>query len=476
MKQAQAQYLIERIESFVGSVTGRLPMQVVAAGDFNALPSSVVYKILTENSQPRGLNNHIPSLLRGPNTKFLCDKSLSRLCRWMRVLGVDCALESVESNHQRCMNGKKQDFTLFFDKARSDNRVILTTSKQMRERSNCPQSMLITTNSLKNLEQALVDICKEFSLILSPDKFLTVCGKCGGEIEDCSHQDPRFASIAHTLPSDRPVYACANCNQPYWWNDKENSSPARAMKMADKLYKSVQHGLIYGVVEPTRKSSEICSGQVFLQEVDEVTDTDTETVSVSLAVGALHVEDGEAAVSSATAGMEKGVGASAVIDMVQRNDRQGNRAVDFDKSVDLRQADGAMEIVLDPQAKNLAAMFKQREKAMVEKLRARQPHGPSNDGKIGFDNDISEEAYLKTDQLIRRMAIDNAMHPVSKGDVSDPVGAAPLDDQERDQITGSKIDSCISEDDFPRLALKSAYALLHGHEPACTNWCGDFFG
>jgi len=26
-------------------------------------------------------------VLSGPDTKFLCDPTLSRLCRWMRVLG-----------------------------------------------------------------------------------------------------------------------------------------------------------------------------------------------------------------------------------------------------------------------------------------------------------------------------------------------------------------------------------------------------
>lgn len=27
--------------------------------------------------------------------------------------------------------------------------------------------------------------------------------------------------------------------QPYWWNDKEDSSPARAMKVADRLFSYV---------------------------------------------------------------------------------------------------------------------------------------------------------------------------------------------------------------------------------------------
>ena len=37
------------------------------------------------------------------------------------------------------------------------------------------------------------------------------------------------------IPPDKPIYACVQCLQIYWWNDRSDSSPARAMRVAMKL-------------------------------------------------------------------------------------------------------------------------------------------------------------------------------------------------------------------------------------------------
>lgn len=37
---------------------------------------------------------------------------------------------------------------------------------------------------------------------------------------------------------------CKDCDQPYWWNDRENSSPAKAMKMADRLFNAVSRSIM----------------------------------------------------------------------------------------------------------------------------------------------------------------------------------------------------------------------------------------
>lgn len=81
-----------------------------------------------------------------------------------------------------------------------------------------------------------------------------MCGKCGGEIEECSHSDPRVSKNSAVPPTDRDVFICKQCYQPYWWNERETSTPARAMKMADKLYHAIQEG--------TKDQSEMLDGQI----------------------------------------------------------------------------------------------------------------------------------------------------------------------------------------------------------------------
>ena len=100
----------------------------------------------------------------------------------------------------------------------------------MIERANCPPSLLVPSGKLNNLELVLAEICRTFSLTLNPNQFLTVCGKCGGEITQCDVNDiiERDRSLdamsqnsdssligrkIRFLPRDRPVYACVECFQ-----------------------------------------------------------------------------------------------------------------------------------------------------------------------------------------------------------------------------------------------------------------------
>lgn len=56
-----------------------------------------------------------------------------------------------------------------------------------------------------------MDIYREFGLELKKERFLTVCGKCGGEIEEAALEDPRIEG--KMLPTDRQVFVCAKCAQ-----------------------------------------------------------------------------------------------------------------------------------------------------------------------------------------------------------------------------------------------------------------------
>jgi uncharacterized protein with PIN domain len=201
-----------------------------------------ILKMLTEGfnaNVPLGKGKKESGTFYGPSTKFLCDSNLSRLCRWMRVLGIDTALvpqvqpPSADEVRNNCNNGRitkqnkqqllKANNERIFNQAREEQRVIVTTSTSMRERALCPPSCLVSTNT----EEALIEICKEYGLNLTQERFLTVCGKCGGEIEACSHSDTRITSNKEVIPPvDHDVLICKNCAQPYWWNESENSSPA----------------------------------------------------------------------------------------------------------------------------------------------------------------------------------------------------------------------------------------------------------
>jgi uncharacterized protein with PIN domain len=180
VKSLQTQFLVSRISAFIASQSVAKDTPVLISGDFNSVPFSEPYQMLTTGMDLLPLEKGLVGLqnvkgaLYGPKTKFLCDRNLTRLCRWMRVLGIDTALvpdvnldiskeavtgdsslDLIVKNSPKVYKKSKQNFEHIFSRARDEQRVILTTSKSMRERSMCPPSFYVST---LNLEAALVEV------------------------------------------------------------------------------------------------------------------------------------------------------------------------------------------------------------------------------------------------------------------------------------------------------------------------------
>lgn len=270
VKLSQVLYILERLWAFRDGED----LPVVLTGDFNTLPDDPLYRGITQPNSIAALTAAYREVkyggdLYGPKTRFLCDASLTKLCKWLRVLGVNVALDAwdngVPASSSKHKNKAKWQWTCapdnntapvadtaipagatpsvapdgektpqvhdetandaqkapdlsyaarvssinaFFARAEREKRVILTTSKSLRERASCPRNFYVNPTDLK---QGLIDIATHFGLELSRDRFLTVCGKCGDDVEEVTPQDPRLQG--KYLPSDRPVYACVNCAQ-----------------------------------------------------------------------------------------------------------------------------------------------------------------------------------------------------------------------------------------------------------------------
>lgn len=248
VKLAQTVYWIDKLRSYASNGATLCP--IIVTGDFNSIPTSEPYKYLTEVMDMSSDESAMQFLqissekLYGSSVKFLCDSTLMRLCKWLRSLGIDAAIVEDISNTKK---PTAKDYQNFFDRARLEQRIILTTSRSLRDRASCPRSTLIRT---QKLEDALVLLCKEYNIQLSKEKFLSVCGKCGGSIIPLDNIDRNLKHLqGKYIPDDREVFICSRCDQPYWWSEREDSSPARAMKVADRLYDYVSKKLDQIVIE-----------------------------------------------------------------------------------------------------------------------------------------------------------------------------------------------------------------------------------
>lgn len=181
VKLAQTKYILQRIEAYRAEQSLKMP--VLFAGDFNSLPATDIYKLIdcthhveADISSYHAFKKNIPGdpgYIYGPDTKFLCDASLTRLCKWLRVLGVDVAMDTWTSDHSSKKKGSaiRETINAYFERATKERRVILTTSRMLRERAQCPASHFVKTTS--SWEIALVDIFKDWGLSLNKEKFLT---------------------------------------------------------------------------------------------------------------------------------------------------------------------------------------------------------------------------------------------------------------------------------------------------------------
>ena len=64
------------------------------------------------------------------SVRYILDFTLNRFCRWLRILGVDAALETEEEERQRTKEGN----IMIFQRCRDEGRSLVTTSSKLLSR------------------------------------------------------------------------------------------------------------------------------------------------------------------------------------------------------------------------------------------------------------------------------------------------------------------------------------------------------
>lgn len=193
-----------------------------------------------------------------PKVRYLLDASLNKLCRWLRILGQDVALETDKEEKRRTGEGEM----VIFDRCIKERRTLVTTSPRLMQRRDCPPNVYcIHPPFLSHLEVAMVHMLLVHGVVLDPSTFLSRCVVCNGNIVE-EHDDITKRQILseyeapHTLIDDgMAVYVCDGCQQGYWWNDRPKSSASRVKTAATRLLELCVRG---GV--PVRQHDEEANG------------------------------------------------------------------------------------------------------------------------------------------------------------------------------------------------------------------------
>lgn len=179
-----------------------------------------------------------------PEIRYLLDATLNRFCRWLRILGIDAALETEEEERIRTASDKGDRRMILFERCRTERRTLVTTSTRLPHRKDCPSSTYcINPTFLPCLEVALVHMLLTHGVVLDPSSFLGRCVVCNGDILVVEDLEEARAILreyqAPDLLSDKEieqVFRCNGCGQGYWWCDRPNSSASRVKTAATRLF------------------------------------------------------------------------------------------------------------------------------------------------------------------------------------------------------------------------------------------------
>mmetsp|Transcript_12293 Transcript_12293/g.49524 ORF Transcript_12293/g.49524 Transcript_12293/m.49524 type:complete len:759 (-) Transcript_12293:119-2395(-) len=214
---------------------------------------------------------------KGGPPRIAVDFNLNRLCRWLRLCGIDAIIETADEAAARCapqgggpsrsasgasataakassshasgvVSSSSSKSLAFVARAVRERRLLVTSSKALVARREVASIPHVFVPSTATTEAAFRDVVAAAGAQLGEADALTRCVLCNGSIADVA-ADRAAALRAKDLKGPGPpklphdpsvaLYECTGCGQVFWWSERANSSAARAKDLADKLRRLV---------------------------------------------------------------------------------------------------------------------------------------------------------------------------------------------------------------------------------------------
>jgi mRNA deadenylase 3'-5' endonuclease subunit Ccr4 len=207
VKLRQSVHLANQLEKFVRKTGDEVPM--VLGGDFNSTPVSSVYDWFTNGKILETKEESV-------DTKLLIEGNLTRVAKWLRMMGVDA----------HYMPSDKNQYNAVFKLAREEDRVIISRSKTLVQRNGCPRFILLP-NQYKP-EEALRYIVARFGYPFKKSQLFSRCTFCNAVIRRidveyaCTFPDipEKFRTGKDDEGNDVMFFCCDACPKLYWWGHR----------------------------------------------------------------------------------------------------------------------------------------------------------------------------------------------------------------------------------------------------------------
>lgn len=133
--------------------------------------------------------------------KFLADRNLGKLTKWLRILGYDTACHT--GNIDRS----------FLKRGTQEGRVVLTRRRDMATRNFSGRMFIVYSD---NVTEQLAEIISTFSLQLDPRRFFTICLDCNEPIQTIQKADVKERVPQYVFQTQENFQICPQCRKLYW--------------------------------------------------------------------------------------------------------------------------------------------------------------------------------------------------------------------------------------------------------------------
>ena len=162
--------------------------------------------------------------------QFLCDAMLSKLGRWLRVLGCDVVIFEEGRDRNELLEAALQlnRILLTKDRRRGSHASSTTKTSMIKSASQCTEGIafvvLVEGNSTRT---QLKEVTEFLNLEYRREHFMSRCSTCNGKgFRDATVEEARASGTAveRVLRKVSQFWACLQCGKLYWEGPKFSSA------------------------------------------------------------------------------------------------------------------------------------------------------------------------------------------------------------------------------------------------------------
>jgi uncharacterized protein with PIN domain len=133
--------------------------------------------------------------------RFIADRTLGKLVKWLRILGYDTI-------YDRGAIGRE-----LLQKGAQENRVVLTRRKDMALRHFRGRMVVIQSDIVVDQIRQVIGDC-----VLHPaqEKLFSLCVICNEPLKEMSREAVKEKVPAYTFETQKSFHACPCCGSIYW--------------------------------------------------------------------------------------------------------------------------------------------------------------------------------------------------------------------------------------------------------------------